>query len=239
MPLGQPMEQNSIEWHIARLGMFTSSKLSELFKEGRGKDEYFGKQALEYIRAKAAERNINPVFLQNKEYFKDYLSRISIKSKATEYGHKFESYAADYYSEVTGNICKEVGFIKVDDYFGDSPDRLVITENGEITRAVEIKNPENPKNHSIFLECETSEDLKQANIDYWYQCHGHIYANRVDFCDFVSFDFMSKYPLKIIEVERDSEMIEKTKERIQKGSVVLENILESIQNKNKKNGSYR
>ena len=38
--------QHSLDWYRARLGKFTGSQVGRLMKSGRGKDEYFGKDAL-------------------------------------------------------------------------------------------------------------------------------------------------------------------------------------------------
>ena len=219
------MEQNSREWNKARLGMFTSSKISNLFKKGKGKDEYFGVKALSYIHEKAAERKINPIFIERDDYFEAYMSRVEVRSKNFDWGHQNEPIAADVYAEQTELNLVEIGFVRVDDYFGDSPDRLVVDKEGVIIGTLEIKCPITPVSHLQFCLCENSQDVKEINEDYYYQCHGHIYANNAEWCDFISFDYMCQEPMKIIRFERDETVINEMKERIQKASIILETIL--------------
>ena len=223
------MIQGSVEWHKERIGMITSSEIGKIFKKGRSKDEIFGTQAISYINKKISERLISNDFIENEDYLLSYLERVKISGKALEYGTAFESSARQVYEEKTGFFVKETGFIKVDENFGDSPDGLVVDENGEIIGTVEIKCPYNPENHFSFLMCENEEDLRKENEDYFYQCHGHIYANNVKWCDFISFDYMSKYPLKIIRVNRDENIIKEIKERIELAvKIIDENIFKIL-----------
>ena len=48
------IKQRDIEWYRSRLGHFTGSRISDLLKSGRKKEQAFGDTALSYIYKVAA-----------------------------------------------------------------------------------------------------------------------------------------------------------------------------------------
>lgn len=62
-------EQRSLAWFRQRLGYITGSKVGDLMKSGRRKEEAFGETAKSYLYQVAAERCINKAIVADDEYF--------------------------------------------------------------------------------------------------------------------------------------------------------------------------
>ena len=63
--------QRDLGWFRVRLGSITGSKVGDLMKSGKKKEQVFGDTALSYIYQVAAERMLNPVFVDDDELFAD------------------------------------------------------------------------------------------------------------------------------------------------------------------------
>ena len=61
--------QRDLAWFRCRIGCFTGSKIGDLMKSGRKKEQIFGDVATSYIYKVAAERMLNPVFVNDDELF--------------------------------------------------------------------------------------------------------------------------------------------------------------------------
>ena len=129
------IEQGSIEWYKERLGLFTSSHLSDLMV--KGKNSEFGDTAMSYIYKVAAERTLADEFLSGAG-FEMYLERMDMTSKSIRWGNDFEDMAREKLSELLGLTVNEAEFIKVTDYFGGSSDGWF--ENDAQIIPVEIKS---------------------------------------------------------------------------------------------------
>ena len=130
------IEQGSTEWHKERLGLFTSSHLSDLMV--KGKNSEFGDTAMSYIYKVAAERTLADEFMSGAG-FEMYLERMDMTSKSIRWGNDFEEMAREKLSELLGLTVNEAEFIKVTDYFGGSSDGLF--ENDGMIVPIEIKCP--------------------------------------------------------------------------------------------------
>ena len=67
------VEQRSLEWYRLRCGCITGSKVADIMKSGRKKDEIFSETAKAYLFQVAGERLFNTSFLNDDGIFKDYL----------------------------------------------------------------------------------------------------------------------------------------------------------------------
>ena len=76
------VEQRSISWFRSRVGFLTGSKIADIMKSGRKKDEIFSETAKAYLFQVAGERLFNPTFLNDDGIFQDYLDLISVSTKA-------------------------------------------------------------------------------------------------------------------------------------------------------------
>ena len=108
-------------------------------------------------------------------------------AKAFEWGHNYEEEALTYYNRVTGNNAlsgtygfNDILFRTPIEGFGDSPDGVTGDEVG----VVEIKCPYNGANH--LRNCALSGYYE--GLDYFWQIMGHMIYDKVQWCDFVSYD---------------------------------------------------
>lgn len=103
----------------------------------------FPDTTFKYLAELASERNLREVFVKNDNFFEQYLLRTSFSSSAIRWGEETEAMARLQYSKLTGNEVVEVGFKRHSsvDWFGDSPDGLVVDDNGSPIGAIEIKCP--------------------------------------------------------------------------------------------------
>jgi putative phage-type endonuclease len=117
------MEQQTAEWYAARVGKFTSSRMTDLKS-----DRYRWQLALERLTGRSHE----PQY----------------QSREMQWGNEHEADAADLYSFLTDRGLEKVGFIDHPTMprCGASPDRLVVGEKG----MVEIKCPAS-HTHGAYL----------------------------------------------------------------------------------------
>lgn len=194
------IEQNTDEWLDLRSGLITSSQVGKVMSH-LGKP--FGEPAKSYAEDIALEQ-FTGVRIKKSNYV----------SSAMERGHELEPearrlYELENFVEITNG-----GFFE-DGNLGDSPDGL-IGDDG----VIEIKSVE-PKAHW--------KRLKKGGFDskYKWQIHFHLLVTGRKWCDFVSYcpDFPEDKQLYIYRVERDEEIIETMKERINEfEKLIKENI---------------
>ena len=212
------IKQGTPEWHKERLGLFTSSHLSDLMV--KGKNSEFGDTAMSYIYKVAAERTLADEFLSGAG-FEMYLERMDMTSKSIRWGNDFEDMAREKLSELLGLTVNEAEFIKVTDYFGGSSDGLF--ENDAQIIPVEIKCP-TPGVFKQYSKIESAEQLYKVSKAYYYQCFGHMMAYGSDYCHFIAYDPMQVNPIHTVMVERDNALIELIEERLLKANELVNKI---------------
>lgn len=213
------MEQHSIEWYKARLGKITGSMVYTLMGKGRKKDEEWSETAKGYMYQLAAERNINPIYLDKK--FDEWLSRTNVETWAMRYGTENESGARDCYNMnlPEGMICEECGFMQHPELpnYGDSPDGLVY-EGLRLIGCVEIKCP-NPATWMRYkAEFKAGKTLKEVEEKYWWQVQSHLMCSGAEWCDFIYYDKMMNSGMQSVRIEPDAEDQAKMRERIEKAN---------------------
>ena len=212
--------QHSLDWYRARLGHFTGSQVGRLMKSGRGKDEYFSKDAISYIEEVVAERLLNPVVTTIDDYLEQYLDLVNVSSKMLAWGVDNEMCALDIYVKMTGNKVTHCGSLPHESVqcFWDSPDGVLLADDG----VVEVKCPA-PKTHANYLiNVKTPEDLQSVKPEYYWQCISHMAVTGAQFCDWMSYCKFSQIPLHIIRIWRDEDTIGKLLERIDAANVIAE-----------------
>jgi hypothetical protein len=219
------MKQGSPEWHLARLGKFTSSRLSDLLTSGKKKDETFGQTAMSYIYEVAAERNISWLY-RSGERLELLIDRMDIATKSMRWGIDMEPIAREYYMNETGYQVEETGFIEYNEYFGDSPDGI-IADSEEGRGTLEIKCP-SMATHLVYCGFKSGEDLLRAKKEYYVQCQGHIIANKARWCDFVSFDPMQIKKINIVRIYPDYEVVQTIIDRLDQAERIIKTINDGI-----------
>ena len=89
------VEQRSLDWHRLRIGSFTGSKIGDLMKSGKKKEQIFGDVAMSYVFKVAAERMLYPGFVNDDELFGQYIEQQQVYSKAIIWGQEREDNAKD------------------------------------------------------------------------------------------------------------------------------------------------
>lgn len=181
--------QNSDEWFDLRLGRATSSNFGKIMAN---EDKAFGIPAKEYAQKIALER-VTGVRDESSSYTNASMLR----------GHELEPIACELYEIETFTTVTNGGFNSYAD-LGDSPDGNV-GDNG----CIEIKS---------VIPTTHWKRLKLGGFDtaYQWQIHGHIWLGKKEYCDFVSYcpEMPNSKQLYIHRIERDEEIIERMKIRL-------------------------
>lgn len=227
----EEMKQRSIEWFLHRWDKFTGSRIPDLMKQGRGKNEKWGETAKKIIKKiasyqKMTDEGRETIALQ--EMYKEF--------QATKWGNENEPAARAKYAEVTGSMVNETGF-KVHTtipYMGGSFDGEVVAWTGKSNDAknhtipgiIEIKCPFDPVRHEDNCDLKFDGGITVSH-DYYGQIQCNIEVAGVQWCDFVSFDPRCKpeFQLVVIRVMRDEIYIAEMLDRIHKAKRILDGYL--------------
>jgi hypothetical protein len=234
------MEQRTPQWWHDKEAMFSASEFFKLMSGGRremtpdelaiekangGKrktiDTLFGDTALTYIKDKVSEIITNGTCL-------DYMR---FETKATEWGNFFEDEARQAYEAKTGNKLESIGFVKIDDRLGASPDGIVsIAMIINSSLIIEIKCPYRTTNHVGNLLIENQQQFAQERPNYYIQIQVQLLATGLDYCDFISYDprCSELTKLKIIRINRDEELIIEIQYRNDEAKKILQNYMSKI-----------
>lgn len=140
------------DWVDVRAGKFTASTASEFLADSRTKDEKLGESAKTLCHRVMAERT------GWREERNPYMEYASIRR-----GLVFEETARRLAEEKLGEKITEVGFVEQDEYFGCSPDG-VIMKDGKIDAVVEIKVPEPMAFYKQLMNCAKKEYQQQMQF---------------------------------------------------------------------------
>lgn len=194
--------QGSDEWHKARLGKVTASRIKDVMAGGNGisKQRYMAELITETLTG-------SPIN--------------SFKSDAMEWGNEQEPHAVSMYQFMNDIEVQEIGFVDHPEIpmSGASPDRLVGEEG-----LLEIKCPDSHTHiYNMLTSKVKSEYIKQ--IQWQLDCTGRIW------CDFISFDprLPPKQQLHVVRVNRDLEMILKIREAVEAFQEEMKTKLEKLE----------
>ncbi len=177
------LEQRSDDWHAARLGCVTASRVADIVAKTKSgyaasRQNYMGQLLSERLTGLPTE---------------------TFQNAAMRWGTEMEDFGVEAYAHATGLETFEVGFLFHPNlgYAGASPDRLVAPDG-----LVEIKCPTTVTHIETLLKGEVPERY-MIQMQWQMAC-----ADRA-WCDFVSFDprVPEEYQLFIQRVERNSEQI--------------------------------
>ena len=156
------MEQRTEEWHLARAGCVTASRLSDVMAKTKSGVSQTREGYKKQVLAERLTGTPNETIFIN---------------AAMEWGIENEANAKTHYEYLFDVDIKEVGFIKHPDIadFGASPDGFV--DDG----LIEIKCP-NTKTH---IDTILTDKIPQKYI---LQMTGQMLCTRKKWCDFISYD---------------------------------------------------
>ena len=226
------VEQGTLDWYKARLGNITSSNVHFVMKAGKAtksnpNPEVFSDTAKGYLYQVASERNLWPSTTEDPDKFQEYLFRVEFSNKAIRYGQENEDVARKAYESILNREVAQAGFIihpTIPNY-GDSPDGIVLDENGKPAGALEIKCPKPETFMKYKATIHNAEELKAEKPDYYWQCQSHCECNNLPWCDFVFFDKMQRNGFVCIRIDRNEEDIAAMKERIVLANEFIDNLL--------------
>ena len=225
------VEQRSLEWHRLRCGSFTGSKIGDLMKSGRKKEQIFGDVATSYIYKVAAERMLNPVFVNDDELFGQYIEQQQIYSKAIIWGQEQEDNAKDLLMKKNPEWeLADVSSCKHDTipHFAASPDAIIYDRKKLMIG--EIKCPSVHTFLRYLVEIKDAESLKKVQPDYFYQMQAEMACTNAESGIFVAYCPWLVKPIHIVPIERDEEAIKAIEERVVKANDIVEQII---------NGTYK
>ena len=221
-------EQRSLGWFRARLGTITGSQVGLLMKSGRSKSELFGDTAKSYIYSVAAERDMNPVIVNDDELFEEYLKQVDVTSKAMQWGTDQEENARALYEKITGRHIVEVGSCKHPTIpnFASSPDGYFYDENTGEKLCLEIKCP----NQATFMryKCEIHDNasLLAVKYEYFYQCMAHMMCVDAKWCDFVVYNPYQAKPIHIVRILPDENVFAEMEKRIRIANDIIDELID-------------
>ena len=162
------VEQRSLEWHRLRIGSFTGSKIGDLMKSGRKKEQIFGDTAMSYIFKVAAERMLNPVFVNDDELFGQYIEQQQVYSKAIIWGQEQEDNAKDLLMRKNPEWeLSDVSSCAHDiiPHFAASPDAIIYDRKKLMVGEIKCPNPNTFVRY--LIEIKDAESLKKVQPDYF------------------------------------------------------------------------
>ena len=225
------VEQRSLDWHRLRCGSFTGSKIGDLMKSGKKKEQIFGDTAMSYIFKVAAERRLNPVFLNDDTIFADYVEQQQVYSKAIVWGQEQEDNAKDLLMKKNPEWeLADVSSCKHDiiPHFGGAPGAIIYGRKELMIG--EIKCPSVHTFVRYLVEIKDAESLKKVQPDYFYQMQAEMACTNAESGIFVAYCPWLVKPIHIVPIERDEEAIKAIEERVVKANEIVEQII---------NGNYK
>ena len=212
------VEQRSLEWHRMRCGCITGSKVSDIMKSGRKKDEVFSDTAKSYLFQVAGERMFNPTFLNDDGIFHDYIDQVSVNTKAMQWGSDQEDAAKSLFMQMNfpkGEIA-ELSSCKHDTipYFAASPDGAIYGRDGGDIKIIEVKCP----NINTYMKYRTlihdASSLKETEPKYYWQMMAEMSCTGAKGGIFIVYCPWLSKPIHWAEIERVDDDIELMEQRV-------------------------
>lgn len=210
----EELVQGSEEWHAARTGKITASRLNDLMKKTKyGESTYKSRLRMELAIERITGKSASTI--QMNQAMKDGIER--------------EPAARELYSAISGNevaLCGSFDHPTIPNTSA-SPDGLIRGEDA----ILEIKCP-TPITHSYNLMSDTMPK------NYIYQVQHQIQCTESDYGVFCSYhpDFPPDLRLKIVKVERDDQVIKSLNEAIRQFDIEIEDLIIKIRNGGIKHG---
>lgn len=213
-------EQHSIEWFRKRLGLITGSRVGDLMKSGRSKNDMFSDTAKTYMYQLAAERSMNPDIVNDDDLFMDYLEQVDVSSKAMRWGNEQEANARSLYMKIKGVEVKETGSCLHPSIpnFASSPDGLCPSG------AIEIKSPSQAVYMKYMDEIKDNESLLSVKPEYFYQCMAHMMCTESEWTDFIAFCPFQSTPIHIVRIYPDDKVFSEMEKRIRLADEIINQI---------------
>ena len=210
------VEQRSLQWYRNRVGHITGSKVADIMKSGRKKDEIFSDTAKAYLYQIAGERLFNPDFLNDDDIFQDYIDQVSVNTKAMQWGADQEGAAKSLFMQMNfpdGEI-EELSSCRHDTipFFAASPDGSI--RFGEKHKIIEVKCP----NINTYMKYRTlihdAASLKETEPKYYWQMMAEMSCTGASGGIFITYCPWLSKPIYWAEIERVEDDINLMESRV-------------------------
>lgn len=166
------IEQRSAEWFRSRVGYLTGSRIADIMKSGKKKDDPWSEVAKSYMFQVAGERIFNPDFLNDDDMFQSYIEQVSFTSKALRWGQEQEEHAKSLFMELNfpDGEYAELSSCRHDTipFFAASPDGAIYERDGKSIKVIEVKCP----NINTYMKYRTlihdAASLKETEPKYYW-----------------------------------------------------------------------
>lgn len=187
--------QGSPEWFAERLGKLTGSEAQAISANGAGLKTLVNKLVAERLTGKVENGYTN---------------------SDMERGKELEDEARNAYELETGNTVTKVGFCKLDDDVGSSPDGLINDDGG-----IEIK---------CFKDSSFVDYMFTGKVDtgYEWQCQYSMFVTGRKWWDYVVYNPNFKKSLIIKRLYRDEVAIKKIKAGLETGKAMIKAMMEKL-----------
>lgn len=216
--INEDVTQRSIEWFRSRMGNITGSKVADIMKSGRKKDELFSDTAKSYLFQIAGERIFNPKWLKDDDIFQDYIDQVNVTTKAMQWGTEQEGEAKKIWVSRNfqdGDIV-ELSSCKHDTipYFAASPDGAIYGRDGEDLKIIEVKCP----NINTYMKYRTlihdAASLKETEPKYYWQMMAEMSCTGAKGGIFIVYCPWLSKPIHWAEIDRVEDDIKLMEDRV-------------------------
>ena len=211
------VEQRSTQWFRDRFGCGTGSKVADIMKSGRKKDEVWSDTAKAYLYQIAGERIFNPTFLNDDDIFQDYINQTSFTTKAMQWGADMEEDAKSCFVKLNEGIeISDLSSCKHDTipYFAASPDGAIYGRDGGDIKIIEVKCP----NINTYMKYRTlihdAASLKEVEPKYYWQMMAEMSCTGANGGIFIVYCPWLSKPIYWAEIERVEDDITLMEERV-------------------------
>lgn len=223
------IEQRSLDWFRSRIGNITGSRVADIMKSGRKKDELFSDTAKSYIYQIAGERLFNPDLLNNDDVFQDYLDQTSFTTKAMQWGADQEDAAKRLFMDMNfpdGELA-ELSSCKHDTipHFAASPDGAVYDRDGGEIRIIEVKCPNINTYMKYRSRIHDTRSLKETEPKYYWQMMAEMSCTGTQGGIFITYCPWLSKPIHWADIERDENDIKLMEDRVILANKFIEDIL--------------
>lgn len=224
------IEQRSLEWHRQRCGCITGSKVGDIMKSGRKKDDVFSDTAKAYLYQVAGERLFNPDFLNDDDIYQDYIDQTNITTKAMRWGTEMEEQAKNCYLTLQGNENFEIASVsscKHDTipYFAASPDGIIYERDGKDLKILEIKCPNINTYMKYRSSVQDADSLKEIEPKYYWQMMAEMSCTGAKSGVFVTYCPWLSKPIHWANIARNEEDVKLMEERVVLANQFIEDII--------------
>ena len=190
-------DQGSDEWLESRLAKLTGSIVGAIMPGKTGKKPNWSK--LKYTKAVQLMAGVD----ESKP----------IPAANAEWGHQWEPFACDAYTEETGVELLESGLIVSDfnEYVATSPDRIATDDS----LVIEVKCPMTMEKHLQYIDVSPVLSLSSVALEksYYWQVRHHMLCTGIKVCDWATYNhgFQPK-PISINRIEWNQEEMDMMQE---------------------------